>query len=142
MIRRFFARLRNRDGQALIVAAIVFPLVLLFLAFVVDVAHAFVDQRHLQNAADAAALAAAQEVPTAGCTTNPGICLDGVVKSYSQDFNDAPDAGQPVTPPQRRPSPRTVTSGPTSIRAVTPTQTRFWSCSRGARILSSAESSE
>jgi Flp pilus assembly protein TadG len=45
MIRRFFTRLRNRDGWALILAAILFPLVLLFLAFVVDVAHAFVDTK-------------------------------------------------------------------------------------------------
>ncbi len=36
MIRGFFSRLWNRDGQALILCAIIFPLVLLFLAFVVD----------------------------------------------------------------------------------------------------------
>ena len=77
MIRRFFTRLRNRDGQALILSAIVFPLVLLFLAFVVDTAHAFVDQKHLQNTADAASLAAAQQLngglrlPVANAT---GLC--------------------------------------------------------------------
>ena len=71
MIRRFFSRLRNRDGQALVLCAIVFPLVLLFLAFVVDTAHAFVDQRHLQNTADAASLAAAQQLNggSPGCSS-------------------------------------------------------------------------
>ena len=71
MIRRFFTRLRNRDGQALILCAIIFPLVLLFLAFVVDTAHAFVDQRHLQNTADAASLAAAQQLNggSPGCSS-------------------------------------------------------------------------
>jgi hypothetical protein len=103
MIRRFLTRLRNRDGQALIVAAIVFPLVLLFLAFVVDVAHAFVNQKHLQNTADAAALAAAQEIPGPGCTGSPA-CLNPVVTSYVSTYNDGPpNAGQPcdasATPP-------------------------------------------
>ena len=92
MIRRFFGRVRRRDGQALILMAMLFPLVLVFLAFAVDAGHAFVDQRHLQNAADAAALAAAQQVPT--CATP--ACLSNQVTLYSQTYNDAPNAGLQV----------------------------------------------
>ena len=65
-------KLRTGDrsrGQTFVIFAILLPLLLLFLAFVVDAGKAFVDQRHLQNAADAASLAAAQELTGAspGC---------------------------------------------------------------------------
>ena len=105
MIRRFFTRIRNRDGQALVLCAIVFPLVLLFLAFVVDTAHAFVDQRHLQNTADAASLAAAQQLNGGGpgcasladCATqyvsyNSGPTISGGTLQTCKD-----SSGNPIT---------------------------------------------
>ena len=63
MIRdRLQGRHDGKSGQSLVLFAICLPLMLLFVAFVVDAGHAFVDQRHLQNAADAASLAAAQDL--------------------------------------------------------------------------------
>ena len=44
-----FTRLGNRDGQALLLIAGAMALILIVSAFVVDVSHAFVDQRHLRN---------------------------------------------------------------------------------------------
>ena len=45
------------------------PVLILFAAFVLDVGHAFQLRRHLQSAADAAALAAAQELPNTSAAT-------------------------------------------------------------------------
>jgi hypothetical protein len=50
------------------------PVLLLFAAFVLDVGHAFQLRRHLQSAADAAALAAAQELPN--MTTATAVAND------------------------------------------------------------------
>ena len=74
-----FTRLGNRDGQALLLIAGAMALILIVSAFVVDVSHAFVDQRHLQNTADAASLAAAQQLASGGALscatgTSPGDC--------------------------------------------------------------------
>jgi len=58
MIRRL-ARKRvkfipgRNEGQSLLLFALMLPLLVIFLGFVVDGAHAFVDYPHLQNAADA-----------------------------------------------------------------------------------------
>jgi Flp pilus assembly protein TadG len=46
------------------------PVLLLFAAFVLDVGHAFQLRRHLQSSADAAALAAAQELPNTTTATS------------------------------------------------------------------------
>ncbi len=67
----------------IILMAIAIPVMLLFLAFVVDAAHAFVDQRHLQNTADAAALAAAQQIANDGGATCSPTCV-GFATSYTQ----------------------------------------------------------
>ena len=72
MIRRLFRGVRRREGQSLIMLAIALPLMLLFVGFVVDASHAFVDYRHLQNAADAASLAAAQDIKNGACLTCSG----------------------------------------------------------------------
>jgi hypothetical protein len=57
----------RKDGQSVVLVALAMPVAIILLGFVVDAAHAFVDQKHLQNAADAAALAAAQEVAGGAC---------------------------------------------------------------------------
>jgi Putative Flp pilus-assembly TadE/G-like len=58
---------REERGATLVLFVLFLPVLLAFAAFVVDVGHAFQLRRHLQVAADAAALAAAQELPS---TTN------------------------------------------------------------------------
>src|SRR5262245_4078664 len=68
------SHLRLRDlwqsrGQALILAALGMPMFFGFAAVVVDGSTLMIRHRALQNAADAAALAAAQELPTSGTCT-------------------------------------------------------------------------
>jgi hypothetical protein len=58
---------RREDGQTLPLLAIFLPLFLICLALVVDGSLAFVKHQSLQNAADAAALAAAQDIGPNGC---------------------------------------------------------------------------
>jgi Flp pilus assembly protein TadG len=53
----------DERGAVLVIFVLFLPVLLLFAAFVLDVGHAFQLRRHLQSAADAAALAAAQELP-------------------------------------------------------------------------------
>ena len=67
------ARLRRDDGQSLIVVAVILVVLLGMAGLVIDVGELYVTQRHLQTAADAAALAAAQDLPgstgpTMACT--------------------------------------------------------------------------
>ena len=115
-------------------AAIVFPVVLLFLAFVVDVAHAFVDQKHLQNTADAAALAGRS------ATANGGVsrllrrlaCLRDPIRRSQQRVRVGWWSAQTVAAPIHAyiasdPSvdARTATSGPTSTKTAIPTTTRY-----------------
>jgi Putative Flp pilus-assembly TadE/G-like len=89
VIARLFTRLRRRDGQSLILVAIAVPLMVLFLAFVVDTAHAFVDQRHLQNTADAASLAAAQQLTPGAPSCRSGITVGACATDYV-DLNGGP----------------------------------------------------
>jgi hypothetical protein len=53
----------DQRGGVLVMVAIWLPVGLLFVAFVIDVGAAFLMKRHLQSAVDAAALAAAHELP-------------------------------------------------------------------------------
>ena len=62
---------RREDGQSLIVVVIFLFLVIGMAGIVIDVAELYLTQRHLQSAADSAALAAAQDLPDsslAACT--------------------------------------------------------------------------
>jgi hypothetical protein len=81
MLDRF--RLRRSDGQTLVVFAVALPMLFAVLALVVDGSNLMVQRRSIQNAADAAALAAAQELgPGAGCDA---ACL-GRVQLASDDY--------------------------------------------------------
>jgi putative Flp pilus-assembly TadE/G-like protein len=66
---------RSELGQSLLVILLALPIMLGFMGLVVDGAHAFGEKRRTQNAADAAALAAAQNLifgTTSGdCPTGP-----------------------------------------------------------------------
>ena len=90
-------RREGKSGQSLVLFAITLPLMLLFVAFVVDAAHAFVDQRHLQNAADAAALAAAQDVSNGTpCGTTCGATATSYVSQNGFQVSSLPTcAGNP-----------------------------------------------
>ena len=57
---------RNERGQVLLMFVILLPVILGAVGFAVDVGFVAVNRRDLQNAADAAALAAVQELPDAG----------------------------------------------------------------------------
>ena len=68
-----------------------------FAAFAIDGAHLYVEKKHMQNAADAAALAAARQLPFTGwCTGNyqtPPSCAYNVSQAAMQysNYNGGPD---------------------------------------------------
>jgi hypothetical protein len=86
----------GREGQSLVLMALLIPVLLVFAAFVVDGAHAFVDYRHLQNAADASSLAAAQDInsPSCGASPIPAAqqlkCVQDEVTDYAHDNGEWP----------------------------------------------------
>jgi hypothetical protein len=80
----------GREGQSLLLFALMLPLILLFVAFVVDGAHAFVDYRHLQNAADASSLAAAQDINSPSCTKPQLQCIQEMVTDYANQNGEWP----------------------------------------------------
>ncbi len=59
---------RAENGQSIILVSAALPVLLAAAALVVDGSHLFVNKRALQNAADAAALAAAYNLSTSGCS--------------------------------------------------------------------------
>jgi Flp pilus assembly protein TadG len=95
-----FLRLRRESGQALILAAAAMVVILGMAAMAIDVGMFLQEKRDLQNAADAAALAGAQDLPTspANAVTNAttwagenGIGageLEGVTVSTTYVAND------------------------------------------------------
>lgn len=63
---RMRSTLRTGDGQILALLALSLPVFLALLGFAIDVGHLRYEKRNLQNAADAAALAAAAEIRICG----------------------------------------------------------------------------
>jgi Flp pilus assembly protein TadG len=61
-------QLRREDGQALIFIMLAMPLLLAVVALVIDGSNLFTQRRSIQNAADAAALAVAQDLPLSQAT--------------------------------------------------------------------------
>jgi Flp pilus assembly protein TadG len=59
----------DERGGVLVMVVLFLPVLIGFAALVIDVGHAFQVRRHLQSAADAAALAAAQELPNTANAT-------------------------------------------------------------------------
>ena len=70
--------LRREDGQIIVFVALSMALVMILAAIVVDASHAFVEKHSLQNAVDAASLAAAS-----------GLAADGSLTCNSQTMSDA-----------------------------------------------------
>jgi hypothetical protein len=88
----------GREGQSLLLVAILIPVLIIFAAFVVDGAHAFVDYRHLQNAADASSLAAAQDINSQSCWPSSPIppgpqlhCIQDMVTDYAYQNGEWPN---------------------------------------------------
>ncbi|MDD2497956.1 MAG: pilus assembly protein TadG-related protein [Desulfitobacteriaceae bacterium] len=76
--------IRNEDGQALVLFALLLVVLMGFTALVIDVGKLRLTKTHMQNAADAAALAGAQDLPNeskAKSTAKNYAELNGVEKS-------------------------------------------------------------
>lgn len=95
MLRRLRARLADESGQALILIAVAMPVFLAMGGLVIEGGHLFVAKRHLQNAADAAALASARDLPGNGnpCDASCRAAVLNDVKLYAgyNHFTPSPD---------------------------------------------------
>jgi Flp pilus assembly protein TadG len=92
---RLRARLRDESGQVLVFVAVILVGIVGMAALVVDVGSWYHAQRKLQTAADAAALAGAQHLPTE-LSTARSVALDFAQKNYAGIPAPAvtfPDAG-------------------------------------------------
>jgi hypothetical protein len=88
---RHWHRLRREDGQALILFAVVSPVLFAMMFLAVDGANLFVQRRTVQNAADAAALAIARvdlDPYGAGCLPSDTYCKNTLV--YYSNHNNGP----------------------------------------------------
>jgi hypothetical protein len=92
-------RFRDETSQALVLMALALPLFFGFAAVVVDGSTLMAQRRSVQNAADAAALAAAQELPLSGVCAGaytdpyPSTCQSRVLwaaNHFSHDVNHGP----------------------------------------------------
>jgi hypothetical protein len=77
-------RARAEDGQSLIIVVLFLAVLLGFCAVCLDVGHAYLAQRRLQSSVDAAALAAAQELPDV-------LSADAFARSYGSGGSNTPD---------------------------------------------------
>jgi hypothetical protein len=93
MMARIFGR-RGASGQAIILIAAAMPVFLAMGGFVIEGGHMFVAKRHLQNVADAAALAAARDLPGNGAACDAGcvarVTLDVTNYAHYNNFDLSP----------------------------------------------------
>ena len=85
--------LRGEKGQAVIFVAAALPVLLVAAALVIDGSNLFVHKRDLQNAVDAAALAAAQDLSPTGCAA---ACAAAAGEYAGQNHSN------PASPPTSR----------------------------------------
>jgi len=83
---------RREKGQVLVVVALALLALLAMVALAVDVGHFYAERRHMQNAADAGALAGAREI----CFGDPTLA-ESVAMDYATVRNRAEDAQVTVT---------------------------------------------
>jgi hypothetical protein len=84
--------LRSEKGQTFVLVAAAFPVLLAITAVVIDGTRLFVAHQQVQNAADAASLAAGRDLPAGGCSSTAGTCpgtVQSTASQYSQ-FNGGP----------------------------------------------------
>jgi hypothetical protein len=79
--------IHDEEGAAIVIMMLAFPVMLLFLAFAVNVARWWVVDRHMQIQADAAALAAGTEI-----ARDPLNCTQGRVVGRAQQYAGIPTA--------------------------------------------------
>lgn len=84
VLKRFFWQ---EDGQTLVYVALAMVALLAFVALAIDGGYIYAERRHLQNAADAGALAGAYEI----CFGSPALVVS-TAKHYAIDRNGAQDA--------------------------------------------------
>lgn len=84
--------LRDEQGGVLVMVAIWLPVLLIFLAFVVDVGNWFEHQRHLQMQVDAGALAGADSY-TVPCTSTTGSTVVATAHNYAGNSVNAQVGG-------------------------------------------------
>ena len=82
-LSRVKARWRNEAGQTLVLFALAMPVMLGMCALVVDIGNLFVEKRTLQQAADAAALAAGQRLPGVVCDSTCENAVATLTGNYS-----------------------------------------------------------
>ena len=90
LVRKMY---KNEDGQALVLVALLMVVLLGFAALDIDGGMMHLTKSQMQNAADAAALAGAQDLPTAGTAIN-------VAKDLAEK-NGAEKANTVVTTPYK-----------------------------------------
>ena len=76
---------RHRGGQILVLVALALFVLVGFVALAVDVGHIYRERRHMQNAADAGALAGAREL----CQGEGASQAEARAREYAVDRNGA-----------------------------------------------------
>ena len=79
-------KLRDENGQTLVVAALCMTVILGFIGLAIDVGHVRYVKRNLQTAVDAAAMAAATEIRVCG-TLSPCSAMTTAAQSAMQENN-------------------------------------------------------
>lgn len=83
---------KGESGQALILAALLMAVLMGFVALTIDIGLFLQEKRHLQNAADAAALAAVAELPD-----DPGMAVSKALEWAAKNGYDNADPNVTVT---------------------------------------------
>ncbi len=82
MLRRPLALLRDRDGGALAVTAVLLPTIIGFAGLGVDLTHWYSQRRAMQNMADGAAIAATHAVMSGGTATDvQNAAVEGAIRN-------------------------------------------------------------
>ena len=82
---------RDERGLTLVLVALMASVLMMFVAFAVDVGGAFNQRRSAQSAVDAGALGGAQDLPSYSATDNNGLTLAGEVMSLAAQAVGVPD---------------------------------------------------
>lgn len=108
----------NERGAVAVLVALFMLIFITLLAFVVDVGTVYATRSQLQNAADAAALAAVRDLPLASgnCSTAPNSTACVTARTYAAS-NGVPNALMSVVAPYG--------GNPNSVEVVTSQQVRF-----------------
>jgi Flp pilus assembly protein TadG len=99
--------LKNESGQAMVLVALSLVVIMGFGAFTVDIGRGAMQQSELQNIADAAALAGAQDLPSSSIATNTAISYAGT-NGLLATQNNVPKLGDKIV----------VTTDSTKIQVV------------------------